>query len=276
MKCLQEPIARCSTPTREKFHERYLYPEVPVVITDLIDGWPATSKWTVDYLARTYQDHPLSGYHHPEGLYTAWKRMRVQTTIGAILTDGDPSNFASADIFTECPSLIEDIEIPSVIRPEWIEDQARFWIQPKGQRTGLHWDSFNSLLSVIQGQKRVLLFSPEQYERLYPCPVTGSKDFSQGSWSQIDVFSPDLEAFPRARDAEYHEVIVSAGESLLIPRHWWHAVENLGSPTIAVSYFVTPQGKPELAFYHDRRIIAGLSIKVGVLTGERKSAAATF
>jgi len=272
MKRLQEPLDRRAGLSLEEFHEQYLYPEMPVILSGVTEGWPASDKWSAEYLLEHYGDYPISAHHHPEGLFTAWRRMRVETTLGAIISEGDPRVFAASDFLPDCPYLIGDIEIPKIIRPEWVEDEARMWVQPHGNRTGLHWDSFNSLISIIRGKKRVLLFSPDQVERLYPCHVTGSKDFSRGSWSQVDVFAPDFDAFPNAREAEYHEVIVEEGETLLIPRHWWHAVENLGRPTIAVSFFVTPQGKAELTFYYDRRLIAGLSIKVGVLTGARASA----
>lgn len=257
----------------EQFHAQYLHPELPVVLDDLIDDWPAATGWSRESLTQRYGDYPIVAHHHPEGLFTAHKRMRVQTTLGEILCSDDPRTFAASDFLPDCPYLVADIDIPRVIRPEWIEDEARVWIQPRGNKTGLHWDSFNSLLSVVAGRKRVKLFSPDQIERLYPCHVTGSKDFTRGSWSRVDIFDPDFDAFPRTREAEYHEVVVEAGQTLLIPRHWWHAVENLGAPTIAVSFFLTPQGKPELTFYYDRRLIAGLSIKVGVLTGSRASAA---
>lgn len=274
MKRISESIDRRSGLDLEAFLAEYLAPEVPVVLTDLTSEWPATRAWSPELLTARYGDYPIRGYYHPEGMYTAWKRMRVETTLGAILGSDDPRTFASADFFPDCPYLIDDIGLPRVLKAEWVEDHASLWIQPRGHRTGLHWDSFSSMISVIRGTKRVLVFAPEEYERLYPCPVTGSKDFTMGSWSRMDVFDPDYEKFPAAQGAAYHEVIVEPGETLLIPRHHWHAVENLGTPTIAVSFFVAPQGKPELTFYHDRRIIAGLSIKVGVLTGERASAAA--
>lgn len=273
MKRICEPVERRAGLGVDDFLETYLRPELPVVLTDMTADWRASERWSVDELTARYGDYPIRGYYHPEGLYTAWSRMRLDTTLGAILNSDDPRTFASADFFPDCPYLIDDIAIPRVVRPEWVEDQSSLWIQPRGHRTGLHWDSFSSMISVIRGRKRVLMFSPDQFERLYPCAVTGSRDFTLGSWSRLDVFAPDYEAYPAARDAQYHEVFVEPGETLLIPRHYWHAVENLGTPTIAVSFFIAAQGKPELTFYHDRRIIAGLSIKVGVLTGERAPAA---
>ncbi|HET6584075.1 MAG TPA: cupin-like domain-containing protein [Nannocystaceae bacterium] len=253
-----------------EFHAQYLEPEVPVVLADVVARWPAATKWSPQALIERFGDYPIRANYHPDAVMTAWKRMRADTTLGAVLGDHDPRTFVSANLFAECPYLVDDIDIPPIIRPDWIEDQARLWIQPRGNRTGLHWDSFSSLICVVRGRKRLLLFAPDQLELLYPCAVTGSKDFSMGSWSRLDVFAPDFAEYPAARAARYHDVTIEEGETILVPRHWWHAVENLGTPTISVSFFVTPQGKSELTFYHDRRLIAGLSIKVGVLSGAHR------
>ena len=251
----------------DEFHRRYLYPELPVVIDDLVADWPAAQEWTVERLIERWGDYPIRAYYHPDALYTARNRMRIETTFGAVIAGTDPRVFTSSHVFPECPYLMDDIRVPAIVRPEWVEDHAVLWIQPQGQRTGLHWDSFSSLICVLRGRKRVLMFTPDHLDRLYPSHVTGSQDFARGSWSDIDVFAPDFEAFPAAREAQYREVVVEAGQALLIPRHWWHAVEQQGALNIAVSFFLAPQGMPEATFYYDRRLIAGLSIKVGVLTG---------
>lgn len=267
MKRIDTPIPCAAGLGIDEFHAGYLLPELPVLLDDVTEDWPATRKWTREWLVGRFGDYPIRAYYHPDALYTARNRMRIETTFGAVVAGRDPRMFTSAHIFAECPYLIEDIRVPAFLRPEWIEDHALLWIQPRGQRTGLHWDSFGSLVCVLQGRKRVLLFTPDHFDRLYPSHVTGSRDFARGSWSDLDVFAPDLDAHPAARDARYQEVIVEAGQTLLIPRHWWHAVEQLDSCNIAVSFFLSPQGKPEATFYYDRRLIAGLSIKVGVLTG---------
>jgi hypothetical protein len=260
----ERAVDRRAELTRDAFRASYLAPELPVVLTDQTHAWPATTRWEPAELIRRYGDRPIRAYSHPDGLYTAWIRYRVDTTLGAVLTSPDPRTFGVFDLMPECPYLLDDIAIPGVLAPEWIVDEATLWFQPRGNRTGLHWDTYNSVISVIRGEKRVLLFCPEHYEQLYPCKVSGSKDLTRASWSKVDIFAPDFEQFPALREVTYTEVIVRAGETLLIPRHWWHAVENLGSPTIAVSFFVAPQGKPELTFFADRRVVAGFAYQLGL------------
>ncbi|MEO8698782.1 MAG: cupin-like domain-containing protein [Kofleriaceae bacterium] len=264
MKHSTQPVDRRSGLTRATFHAEYLVPERPVVLDDQIQSWGAMTRWEPAELVRRFGDRPIRGYTHPEGLYTAWKRFRVDTTFGAVLTSPDPRLFAACDFLPECPYLMEDIGLPDVLAPEWIVDEATLWLQPRGNRTGLHWDTYNSIISVVRGEKRVLLFAPTDWQHLYPCTVTGSADWTRGSWSSVDIFAPDYETCPGVRDATCTEVTLRAGETLLIPRHWWHAVENLGTPTLAVSFFAAGQGKPEPAFFVDRRVIGGFAYQLGL------------
>lgn len=91
------------------------------------------------------------------------------------------------------------------------------------------------------------------------------KKLTQSSWSQVDIFAPDVERFPLFEQSAFQEVRVRPGELLLIPRHWWHAVENLGLPTLAVSFFVDPpEDRTGNIFYEDRKIIAGLAARAGL------------
>jgi len=265
MKPSARPIDRRADLTPDRFRAEYWLPEKPVVVTDLSRQWPAMTRWRPEELVRNHGDRPIRAYSHPAALYTAWARYRVDTTLGAVLAGGDPRTFISSEILHECPYLVKDFELPHLFPTESSIDHAFFWVQPKGTRTGLHWDTYNSVLTVVHGEKRILLFSPEQYDKLYPCVVTGSKDFTRASWSNVDIFAPDFEQFPLLREVEFHEVTVRAGETVVIPSHWWHAVDNVGTPTISVSFFAAKQGKPELWFYVDRRTIIGLAVRAGLL-----------
>lgn len=267
MRLASKPIDRRADLTRESYHAEYLAPEIPVVLSGQAEDWPAMTRWQPAELIRRYGDYPIRAYHHPDGLYTAWLRQRVDSTLGAILENEDPRTWGVCDLLPQCPYLVEDVGIPAVIAPEWVADEATVWFQPYGNRTGLHYDGYNSVLTVIHGEKRVLLFTPEHHTKLYPCDVAGPTGFTRASWSQVDIFAPDYDAFPLLRDAEYSEVIVHAGETLSIPCNWWHAVENRGGPTIATSLFVVGQGKPVATFFRDRGMLARFAYELGLAGG---------
>jgi hypothetical protein len=264
MKRLAEPVPRRAGLTLGEFRAEYLLPERPVILTDQVTRWSAFQNWSVDYLTRHYGQRPVRSFTHPTGLYTALKRTPVRTSFGAFLEQCDPQRVLVIEAMQYCPYLLHEFDVPSVVDPSWIRDDATLWFQPEGTRTGLHWDSFNSMLGVVRGSKRVLLFTPDHFDRLYPCDVQGIEDVARGSWSRMDVFAPDFKLFPRAREAAFQEVEVRAGELLLIPRSWWHAVSNFGSPAMAISFFVVGQGKEQPIFYEDRTLIAGLALRAGL------------
>lgn len=45
---------RCSGLSLEEFRERYELANRPVIITDVVDKWPAVKKWTRPYLLQAF------------------------------------------------------------------------------------------------------------------------------------------------------------------------------------------------------------------------------
>ncbi|CAK8684185.1 hypoxia-inducible factor 1-alpha inhibitor-like [Clavelina lepadiformis] len=95
----------------------------------------------------------------------------------------------------------------------------------EGNITPVHYDEQENFFSQISGYKRCLLFSPDQFENLYPHPVAHPCDRQ----SQVDFSKPDFERFPKFRNARAMEAIVGPGDVLYIPMYWWHQVESLKS-----------------------------------------------
>jgi len=52
----QLQIERRAKLSRDEFIDRYVIPARPVVITDLIDDWPAKTRWTPQYLKEPFGD----------------------------------------------------------------------------------------------------------------------------------------------------------------------------------------------------------------------------
>jgi len=83
----------------------------------------------------------------------------------------------------------------------------------KGARQSNHQDHFSSSKwqTQVYGTKRWILHPPEMSHNLY--------------YGRVDPFSPDLELYPRYKEAmpKRFDVTVEAGEQIFWPAGWWHA-----------------------------------------------------
>ncbi|KAL4239511.1 Hypoxia-inducible factor 1-alpha inhibitor [Mactra antiquata] len=136
---------------------------------------------------------------------------------------------------------------------KWVTDQQKTnkWgpltsnlllVGMEGNITPVHYDEQENFFAQIYGEKRFLLFHPDQYENLYPYPVYHPHDRQ----SQVELDSPDFDRFPNARNLQGYEGVVKPGDVLYIPMYWWHQVESLqnGGETISVNFWYMA-GTPE-------------------------------
>ena len=102
----------------------------------------------------------------------------------------------------------------------------------RGSKSSIHYDSFQNLLVVVAGEKRVLLWSPAEAAGLHPHQLGGES----GNHSAVDVAQPDR--FPGFGDALRRAAVVTlrAGDALYIPEGFWHQVDSSGG-TVAVNYW---------------------------------------
>lgn len=91
-----------------------------------------------------------------------------------------------------------------------------------------HYDPQDNIFAQVSGFKRVLLFHPKHFGKLYPWPVHHPQDRQ----SRVNFDAPDLTSFPRFSElaGEGLEAILGPGDLLRIPPGWWHHVEMLRGP----------------------------------------------
>lgn len=94
-----------------------------------------------------------------------------------------------------------------------------------------HHDRYHNLLAQVVGEKYLRLFDVDQTEQLYP-----HEDKLLWNTSRVDVESPDLDKFPKFKEAKYCECVLKAGELLYIPPKYWHYVRSL-SISFSVSFW---------------------------------------
>lgn len=236
----------------------------PVIVTDAMERWPASSKWTFEYLRKTYGSDFGTA---PLGLNSDVARLtNVAAYIDHLDTpaqelpgfwvgrgNGKPLPAAPApgesppyllgwSAFRKHPEMYDDIKPDPYFISDWAlalnpmlrdlfewTSAREYWsvyIGPEGSLSQLHRDFWHthSYLAQIRGRKRAILFSPEDTPYLYE--------------GQVDPEQPDLERFELFDRATAFECTLEPGEMLFTPPDWWHCVRALEkSITVSHNFF---------------------------------------
>jgi hypothetical protein len=234
----------------------------PVIITDAIQGWRARSKWTFDYLKKSYGWDLVRA--KPAFMSDVVKLTKLSAYIdhldtptkevpGFWIKNGKQSQPPPQPYeqplyvlgwfpFQAHPELYDDIQpapyfvhdwlwsLTPTLRDllEWTCDRPYLAVSigPKGSRSPLHYDFAHThgYLAQIQGRKRAILFSPSDSQYLYN--------------GRVDPEQPDPERFPLYDQATAYECVIEPGELLFMPPRWWHFVLGLEkSITVGHNFF---------------------------------------
>lgn len=206
----------------------------PVVLTGLIDHWPAAG-WTLDRLARFPgdtivevqagrdgdPDYEANAHHHRT-------RMPLSDVLARLRRPGNDIYMTAGNEGTNrraLAALWDEIgDVPGYLAPQPGRD-GFLWIGPEGTVTPWHHDLTNNLLVQIAGIKRVTLVSSAQT----PLMRNHRHCFS--------LFGGDagMAAAPVALRPRTLTCDLAPGEALFIPVGWWHHVAGL-TPTIGLSF----------------------------------------
>lgn len=226
-----QPVERRSALTPQQFLDEFATPGIPVIVTDLTAGWKAQKLWTLDFFRENYGHLALQvkreAQHGP-----GQASMTMAQYIDYLKSNQDESPYylASWDFMLDAPELAQDFELPVYWKDDWILDLPEelrprlLWLFIGPARTGFrmhvdigHTAAWNAQLF---GSKRWTLFPPSQLPNLY--------------FGRVDSFQPDLERYPRFREAKGLECTLHAGEAIFVPSTWWHQTLIL-EDSVAVS-----------------------------------------
>ncbi|MDO6718465.1 cupin-like domain-containing protein [Psychrosphaera sp. 1_MG-2023] len=228
----------------------------PVLIRGFINHWPlvkagkTSNDDAFEYLSKAYNGQPITAYYaQPEAK-------------GRIFYNSDFNGFnfqsASLDLHTVLSKLNElksDPEPPAVyvgstninrhfpelnlenkVNIAGVQPITNLWL---GNRTKIsaHFDFPNNLACCAVGQRRFILFPPEQVKNLY----VGPKEASPGGQdiSLVDFDQPDLVRYPKFQHAIDNAFVANleAGDALFIPSMWWHHVEGLTDFNVLITHW---------------------------------------
>lgn len=129
----------------------------------------------------------------------------------------------STELDSSLPGLRAGHDLPAL---RAFDPLVSLWLGNRA-RVALHFDLPDNLACVVAGRRRFTLFPPDQVDRLYIGPL----EFTPAGQpiSLVDHAQPDLQRFPRYREALPHAQVfdLEAGDALFIPSLWWHGVDSL-------------------------------------------------
>ncbi|MCI3878347.1 cupin-like domain-containing protein [Acinetobacter higginsii] len=237
-------IKRISKPDFSDFIQQYYSRNLPVILTDAIQHWPALHKWSPQYFKQAVgtQEIEVQFNREQDPLFERNSiqhntKMRMSDFVDLIEQTPHSNNFymtannAKASQ-SSLAALFQDIDhFHGYTDHAQVYDRSFIWFGPKGAFTPLHHDLTNNFLVQIYGRKKVTLIPAMQTPHLYNDVAVFSKI--------ADPHRPDIvKSFPDFAHSSKIECILNEGEALFIPLGWWHCVESLDiSMSVSFTHF---------------------------------------
>ncbi|TWI96323.1 Cupin-like domain-containing protein [Mucilaginibacter frigoritolerans] len=230
-------IIRRDNISYEEFIEEHYKPGIPIVLKNAAKVWKANGLFTPQWFKENYPDRITA---------CQGKSYKMQEIMDLVETSTEknpapyPFIFNIPEQLPELIPLIQPLDL-NYASPNWLKNKMfsigkwggateLFIGGPGGKFPYLHLDYYhlNAWITQLYGEKQFTVFPRGQEELLYPCP--------NDPWrSELNIFEPDFEKFPKYKDATPINFVVGPGETLFIPFGTWHTAYSL-TPTISVAF----------------------------------------
>jgi len=225
MKLDLQDIPRVKGITKENFMKDYFRPQLPVVFEDLSADWPATQKWNFEYFREKagdivvplYDGKPAKGHQKSHG---PAMKIKMRDYIDILKKGPTDLRMFFFNLLQNVPELVKDFRYPD-LGVKFFKKLPVLFVGGEGGKVVMHYDMdlANNFHFNFAGEKRVILYPPDQTKYLYKVP------HSIVSMEIIDMDKPDLEKYPALAMAKGYEVTLKHGEALFIPSKWWHFIK---------------------------------------------------
>lgn len=242
--------------TPERFAAEVVPAYRPVVLRGLVRHWPAVAAGQggpaamAAYIRRFDGGRPADVmvaapevgarfFYSPD--LTGFNFTRAQVMLPILLDQlvaqaDDPAPAAlyagAASAPDSFPGWVEANPLP-LATPE---ATPRLWIG-NASRVATHYDVSSNIAAVVAGQRRFVLFPPDQGPNLYVGPL--DRTIAGQPTSMVDLEAPDLARYPRftAAMATMQVADLEPGDAIFVPSLWWHDVTARGPLNLLVNYW---------------------------------------
>lgn len=245
-------IPREKNISKKDFLERYVKPQKPVVIEQLIEDWPAYEKWNLNYIREVAGDKTVPLFDSKKPISSKYKvnepHLHMKMSEYLDLLEEGPTSYRIFlyHMLREVPSLQTDFEYPR-IGLRLLKQIPMLFFGGENSKVFMHYDIdlANILHFHFHGKKRCILFPPSETKYLYKVP------HALITREDIDFMDPDFVKFPALKNAKGMVTELSHGETLYMPEGYWHQMTYL-TPGFSMSLRAAPRNLQHLskAFYN--------------------------
>ncbi len=230
--------------------QRFLQPRV----IEWPNAWQHPTP-VLEFLAGRYGDLELGNLGGTYGWAVRYEQRLAYRQLGVKSLREYVERFTAGDselpylrhlsVHRDTPEIGQHLSLPSEFGPNWVTSSwldrfggPELFLGQEGTGFGhLHQDHCSVHVGFVQlaGEKAFALFPPSDTPHLYTRP--GDQFPYQPRNSRIREYKDldDIDQFPLLAKATRHDLVLRAGQALLLPANWWHTTLNL---TDSVSYSI--------------------------------------
>jgi hypothetical protein len=223
--------------SRDEFLSDYYSANRPVIITGMMEDWPALRRWDLDYFAGRFGDREvevqMGREASPQYEIEADRfvtRIRFGDFLHRVRSSGETNDFyltAHNDSHNRraLAELWEDIvQVPEYLRAD--QPGGFFWMGPAGTITPFHHDLTNNFMAQVMGRKRL---------KIAPSWDLSLMHNFHHCFSLVDGRDLPAAPHPAFEQPQILECILHPGEILFLPVGCIHFVQGLDI-TVTVSF----------------------------------------
>jgi hypothetical protein len=217
-----QQIERVKSISKSEFVQNYVKPQIPVVIENLVDDWPAATKWNFDYIKEKvgdkivplYDDRPVD---YKDGFNEPHATMKMSAYIDLLQKEPTKYRIFLYNVLKEVPELQEDFDFPD-IGLRLMKSLPMLFFGGEDAHTFMHYDIdlANILHFHFQGKKECILFPNAEKKHMYKVP------HSLITHESIDFSNPDFVKWPALKNAKGYKTELEHGNVLYMPEGYWH------------------------------------------------------